>query len=236
MDLDTLWSVEDEFFRAPQWSTTVSPGKCNTKAAGIFLEPRSSGGQTLQITDGNDKDSTSMPASIPDLETASDYSADSRAMRGRTDESEVGSLNSDGNETSEHDSEEEAELDAELHNRYREAMDMASADPEIFEGRAFEKQSDDNQLLKALGALRGKWRRLLIWIWLLRCGSWLGRLFSSNPRLRTNRAGTQVARVIHNLSTDSQGRDGTSQCHPKYPDECLSFTYINSRHRAHCNH
>ena len=166
MDLDTLWSVEDEFIRVPQWSTTVSPGKSNTKAAGIFLEPKRSGGrETLQITDGNDKDSTSMPGSIPDLETASDYSADSgEAMRGRADESEIGSLNSDGDGSSEHDSEEEAELDAELHNRFREAMDMASADPEIFEGRAFEKQSDDNQLLKALGALRGKWRRLFIWI------------------------------------------------------------------------
>ena len=161
MDLNTLWLVEDEFLRVPQWSTTVSPGKRNTKAAGILLDPKRSSGGHLRTTDGND--STSMPPSMPDLDSASDFTVDSgAAMRGRGDESEVGSLDSDGEESSEHDSEEEAELVAELHDRFREAMDVTSADPEIFEGKAFKKLSDDNQLLKALGALRGKWCRLLI--------------------------------------------------------------------------
>lgn len=139
----------------------MSPGKRNTKADGILLDPKRSPGGRLQTADGND--STSMPSSMPDLEVASDYTADSgAAIRGRGDESEVGSLDSDGEESSEHDSEEEAELVAELHDRFREAMDMTSADPEVFEGKAFKKLSDDNQLLKALGALRGKWYRLFI--------------------------------------------------------------------------
>lgn len=180
MDLDTLWQVEDEFLRVPQWSTTVSPGKHNTKAGGVSPEPkRSSGGrETLQITDGNDSDSASM-MSMPALEECSD-SADSR---GRAEESEVESLDSDGEESSEYDEEEEADLSKLL----RKAMDTASARPEIFEeDKAFEELSNDNHFLKALGALRG-------------------RLFSSNPRLRTNRPGTQVAPGFPNLSTDGQG-------------------------------
>jgi hypothetical protein len=104
MDLDTLWRVEDEFLRVPQWSTTVSPGERNAKAGGLSPEPkRSSGGRkTLQITDGNDSDPASMRSSMPDLEVASDYSADS-AMRGRADESEAESLDSEGEESSEYD-------------------------------------------------------------------------------------------------------------------------------------
>jgi len=160
MDLDTLWQVEDEFLRVPQWSTTVSPGKRNTKAGGVSPEPKKSsgGGETLRITDGNDTDSASMPA----LEICSDFSADSgAAMRGRADESDAESLDSDGEEFSEYDSEEEAELG----KLERKAMDIASARPEIFEeNAAFEELSNDNHFLKALGALRGKWRRLLIMI------------------------------------------------------------------------
>jgi len=155
MDLDTLWRVEDEFLRVPQWSTTVSPGKRNAKAGGLSPEPkRSSGGrETLQITDGNDSDPASMRSSMPDLEVASDYSADS-AMRG-ADESEAESSDSDGEESSEYDSEDEADLS----KLERQAMDIASARPEIFEEKAFEELSNDNHFLKALGALRGKWCR-----------------------------------------------------------------------------
>jgi hypothetical protein len=128
----------------------VSPGKHNTKAGGVSPEPkRSSGGrETLQITDGNDTDSGSMPG----LEVASD-SDSGAAMRGRADESEVESLDSDGEESSEYDSEEEADLS----KLVRKAMDIASARPEIFEEeKAFEELSNDNHFLKALGALRGK--------------------------------------------------------------------------------
>jgi hypothetical protein len=164
MDLDTLWQVEDEFLRVPQWSTTVSPAKRNTKAAGVSAEPkrRSGGHETLRIPDGNDSDPTSIPASMPELEAAtdpgSDASADSSAaIKGRTDESDAGSSDSDDEESSAYDSEEEAEL----RDLLREAMDIASAHPEIFEEKkAFEERSNDNQFLKALGALRGKWRRL----------------------------------------------------------------------------
>src|SRR6267154_3047969 len=123
MDLDTLWQVEDEFLRVPQWSTTVSPGKHNTKAGGVSPEPErsSGGGETLQIADGNDPDSPSMPA----LEISSDCS-------GRADESEAESLDSDSEESSEYDSEEEADLS----KLVRTAMDIASARPEIFEEEA----------------------------------------------------------------------------------------------------
>jgi hypothetical protein len=153
MDLDTLWRVEDEFLRVPQWSTTVSPGKRNTKAGGVSPGPkRSSGGrETLQIMDGNDSDRAS---SMPALEDCSDVSTDS----GAADESEAESLDSDDEESSEYDSEEEADLS----KLERTAMDIASARPEIFEEKAFEELSNDNHFLKALGALRGKWCRLLI--------------------------------------------------------------------------
>jgi hypothetical protein len=148
MDLDTLWRVEDEFLRVPQWSTTVSPGKRNRKAGGVSPGPkRSSGGrETLQIMDGNDSD---RPSSMPGLEMSSDDSTNSNA-----DESEA---DSDDEESSEYDSEEEADLS----KLERTAMDIASARPEIFEEKAFEELSNDNHFLKALGALRGKCCRLL---------------------------------------------------------------------------
>jgi len=158
MDLDTLWRVEDEFLRVPQWSTTVSPGKRSTKVDTAPPEQKrtESSSATLQVPDMNEPpDSPSMPA----LEMASDTSSlDSFAP---TDtwghepepESDDGSSDFDGEESSEYDSEEEAEL----RDFLREAMDIASAHPEIFEEKkAFDERSNDNQFLKTLGALRGK--------------------------------------------------------------------------------
>ena len=157
MDLDTLWQVEDEFVRVPQWSTMVSPGRRNAKAAGVSAEPkrRSGGHETLQTPDGNEVNSTS---SLPEL-LLSDYSADSDAAKSGADDSEAESVDVDGEELDEYDYEEEAEL----RDLLREAMDIAIAHPEIFEEKkSFKKRSNDNQFLKALGALRGKWCRLFI--------------------------------------------------------------------------
>lgn len=68
------------------------------------------------------------------------------------DEDEASDL--DGEERDEYDSEEEAELQ----DLEREAMDFASAHPDIFEEKkAFLERSNDNHLLKALGALRGEY-------------------------------------------------------------------------------
>ena len=153
MDLDTLWRVEDEFLRAPQWSTTVAPGERNTKASGVLPPPKiESGSATLQVPDGNVNDSDSIPGLVPD----SDPSVDSaEAMWNRDDESDDLPSDSDDEKSSEYDEEEEAEL----RDLLREAMDIASAHPEIFEEKkSFEKRSNDNQFLKALGALRGKLR------------------------------------------------------------------------------
>ena len=130
----------------------MTPSKRN-KAGRVTPEPkRNSGGrETLQITGGNDSDSGSMPS----LEYASDSADSGAAMRGRADESEAeSSLDSDGEESSEYDSEEEADLS----KLVRKAMDIASARPEMFEEEeAFEELSSDNHFLKALGALRGEW-------------------------------------------------------------------------------
>src|SRR5579863_2871044 len=155
MDLGILWRVEDEFIRVPQWSTTVSPGKHNTKTTTAFLGPKGieSGSATLQVPDGNESD----PASMPQLEEASDMTSNDSAgaLWDHVHESEDGFSDFDGEESSEYDSEEEAEL----RDLLREAMDIASANPEIFEEkRAFDERSNDNQFLKALGALRGKLR------------------------------------------------------------------------------
>ncbi|KAI0305730.1 hypothetical protein B0F90DRAFT_1700505 [Multifurca ochricompacta] len=170
MDLDTLWQVEDEFQRVPRWSTTVSPDKHYTKAMPVFPDRKRIGGgsETLQITDGNESE----PSSMPPLEDASDLaSSDSAAAKwGHIEESEDESSYFDGEESSVYDSEEEAEL----RDLLREAMDIASAHPEVFEERkTLKERSNDNQFLKALGALRG-------------------RLFSSNPRLKTNRPGARI--------------------------------------------
>lgn len=155
MDLDRRWRVEDEFLRTPQWSATASPGKRNAKA--VTLSPPEarrirSGRATSQAIDENSSDASSMPL----LEDASDMSDDSTlAIWGRAEESEaeVESSDFDGEESSEYDSEEEAEL----RDLLREAMDIANAHPEIFEEKkAFNERSNDNQFLKALGALRGQ--------------------------------------------------------------------------------
>jgi len=157
MDLDTLWQVEDEFLRVPQWSTTAAPGKRSTKASGVLPGPKriESGSATLQVPDGNGSDS--VPSSMPGLEDVSDMSSidSAGAMWSRDDERDGVPSDSDDEESSEYDEEEEAEL----RDLLREAMDIASAHPEIFEEKkAFDEQSNDNQFLKALGALRGKLR------------------------------------------------------------------------------
>jgi hypothetical protein len=77
-------------------------------------------------------------------------------MWDRDDESDDAPSDFDDEESSEYDEEEEAEL----RDLLREAMDIASAHPEIFEEKkAFNERSNDNQFLKTLGALRGKLRR-----------------------------------------------------------------------------
>jgi len=156
MDLDTLWRVEDEFLRVPQWSTTAAPGERNTKASGVLPEPRiESGSATLQVPDGNGNDSD---PSLPGLVAASDSSIDSAgAMWNRDDESD--DVPSDSDDDDEESSEYDEEEEAELRDLLREAMDIASAHPDIFEEKkVFDKRSNDNQFLKALGALRGKLR------------------------------------------------------------------------------
>lgn len=92
---------------------------------------------------------------MPSLEESDSSSSDSAAVLWEdAEESENESSDSDGEVSSAYDSEEEAEL----RDLLREAMDIASAQPEIFEERkAFEARSNDNQFLKALGALRGKY-------------------------------------------------------------------------------
>ena len=151
MDLDTLWQVKDEFLRIPQWSTTAAPDRRSPKAATVFPEKRTAGGANLRTTNDNGSDHPSMPS----LEESDSSSSDSAAILWEdAEESENESSDSDGEVSSAYDSEEEAEL----RDLLREAMDIASAQPEIFEERkAFEARSNDNQFLKALGALRGKY-------------------------------------------------------------------------------
>ena len=101
----------------------------------------------MQVLDGSDSEE-----SLPELIEASDNTPVNSvaAASDDDDKSEDEASDLDG----EYDSEEEAELQ----DLEREAMDIASAHPEIFDERkAFEKRSNDNQLLKALGALRGKY-------------------------------------------------------------------------------
>jgi hypothetical protein len=150
LDLDTLWHVEDEFLRVPHWSTTVSPDKLALKAASD--QPNRNRAPT-RVPDSGASDG-SMPALVAASEDSSSDSAP--AGTDQYDKSEDEGSNLGGEEYDEYDSEEEAELQ----DLEREAMDFASAHPEIFEEmtrKAFEERSNDNHLLKALGALRGKY-------------------------------------------------------------------------------
>jgi hypothetical protein len=150
LDLDTLWQVEDEFLRVPHWSTTVAPDQRAPKAALALSDRQKPDGNRVAAhvpDDGGSDDS--MP--MPDLVEASDNTSDAGAADHDKSDDDASDLG--GEELDEYDSEEEAELQ----DLEREAMDIASAHPEIFEEKkAFEKRSNDNHLLKALGALRGK--------------------------------------------------------------------------------
>jgi len=142
LDLDTLWQVEDEFLRIPHWSTTVSPDKRVPKA--LYQQ------KIARVPDGGGSD-----GSMPGLVLSTDADDDSVAAEAEPDDkSEDEASDLGGEEQDEYDSEEEAELQ----DLEREVMDIVSAHPEIFEEqKAFEERSNDNHLLKALGALRGKY-------------------------------------------------------------------------------
>lgn len=149
LDLDTLWQVEDEFLRVPQWSTTVSPDKRALGTALVQQKPVSN----RATADGNGSEG-SMPGLVAASDPSDYSSSDSAPTADQYDKSEDDASDFGGEEHDEYDSEEEAELQ----DLEREAMDIASAHPEIFEEmKAFEERSNDNHLLKALGALRGKY-------------------------------------------------------------------------------
>ncbi len=149
--MDVLWQVEDESLRVPNWSTTVSPDKRNPKVTPVSpIQQKIDGGRAAPQTTDSDCES------IPGLVYASDVSSIDAAADG-DDKSEDEGSDLDVEEQGEYDSEEEAELQ----DLEREAMDIASAYPEIFdEQKAFEGRSNDNNLLKALGALRGEYQSL----------------------------------------------------------------------------
>jgi hypothetical protein len=153
LDLDTLWQVEDEFLRVPHWSTTVSPDKRAPEAASVFPDRQKTDGSraALQVPDGSNSD----PSSLPDLiESPDDTPINSVAAGSDHDDKSEDESDLDGEDRNGYDSEEESELQ----DLEREAMDIAIAYPEIFEEKkAFEERSNDNQLLKALGALRGEY-------------------------------------------------------------------------------
>lgn len=153
LDLDTLWQVEDEFLRVPQWSTTVSPDKRALEPA-LVQQKLVSNRATARVPDGNGSEG-SMPGLVAASDPSDDTSSDSAPTAAdQYDKSEDDASDFGGEEHDEYDSEEEAELQ----DLEREAMDIASAHPEIFEEiKAFEERSNDNHLLKALGALRGKY-------------------------------------------------------------------------------
>lgn len=151
LDLDTLWNVEDEFLRVPHWSTTVSPDKRALEAASDQQKPGRNRA-AARVPDGDGSEG-SMPALVE--ASSDDSSSDSTpAAADQHDRSEDEASDLGGDEYDEYDEEEEAELQ----DLAREALDTASAHPEIFEEmKAFKERSNDNHLLKALGALRGKY-------------------------------------------------------------------------------
>ncbi len=157
LDLDTLWQVEDEFLRVPHWSTTVSPDKRTPKAASVFPDQQKIDGSraALQVPGGGNSEGSMPGLLVASSIASSDTSSNSVAASADLDDkSEDEASDLDGEERDEYDSEEEAELQ----DLEREAMDIASAHPEIFEEKkGLEERSNDNQLLKALGALRGKY-------------------------------------------------------------------------------
>ena len=153
LDLDTLWQVEDEFLRVPHWGPTVSPDKRAPKAVSVSPDQQKPYGDRAasHVPDGGNSEE-SMPELIEASDPSDDVSGDSVADHDH--KSEDGASDLDGEDRNGYDSEEEAELQ----DLEREAMDIAIAHPDIFEEKkAFEERSNDNQLLKALGALRGKY-------------------------------------------------------------------------------
>ena len=134
----------------------MSPDKLAPKAVLALSGQQKPDGNraAAHVSDGDGSDG-SMPGLIKVSDASDDNSRDSVGTAAdHDDKSEDEASDLGGEEQDEYDSEEEAELQ----DLEREAMDIASAHPEIFEGnKAFEERSDDNHLLKALGALRGKY-------------------------------------------------------------------------------
>ena len=134
----------------------MSPDKPAPKATSAFPGRQKPDGNraAAHVLDDDGSDG-SMPGLIKVSDASEDNSRDSEATGAEHDDkSDDEASDLGGEEQDEYDSEEEAELQ----DLEREAMDIASAHPEIFdEIKSFGERSNDNHLLKALGALRGKY-------------------------------------------------------------------------------
>ncbi|GBE81159.1 hypothetical protein SCP_0308850 [Sparassis crispa] len=175
MDVDSLWQLKDIRHRAPQWHAVRFSG--NSKSYDSDSDggrPKSKGSRGMgskgrrlpAIMNGPADDSD---ADMPDLQSVSDssseYQSESDDDEDEYDEDEDESGGSeDGYDTDEEDA---------LRDMLREAMDTAAATPDFFDPKSpapeFEALAEErkgNPFLKLLGSLRG-------------------RMFSSNPTLKT---------------------------------------------------
>ncbi|OBZ71054.1 GTPase-activating protein gyp1 [Grifola frondosa] len=174
-DIDNLWQLSDIRQLGPQWHARYIEGSslnADDQSALVPVKGKNKGstsgrpaGKLLAIRNGDESDD-----SMPSLRSVSDYSD------GEDDESSYFDSEEDKDDDSDED-EAESEYDTDeedtMRDLLREAMDAAMASPDFFDPSsaapdfdALAEERRGNPFLKLLGSLRG-------------------RMFSSNPNLKT---------------------------------------------------
>jgi hypothetical protein len=191
-DIDSLWELTDALAPSPQWHSYYVP---DLKGGSDYdsddppgLSPLSKGkkkgSKRLAITNGPANDSDD---SMPELQSVSNSSDEVES------DYDTDSDDNDDNEEDSDDSGYDTEQEDEIRDLLREAMDTAheadwlhsanvpsEIDPFLQEDRK------GNPFLRLLGSLRGElFRAFRFCFFVLHKLS--GRMFSSNPRLRTRK-------------------------------------------------
>lgn len=197
-----MWQLDDLVYRKPSWharkikskddstpknadadsDSDVPPGRSPSSAK----KKKSGSKKPLSImAPGNESDEGSMPS----LQTISESSeAEDNEFDDDDEEEEEEDSDEDSEDEDEHYDEDEEDH---LREMLREAMDVATADPDFYNPRReaadFRDMAEDrkgNPFIKLLGSLRGI-LGMLLHNWLCSYIVLLGRMFNANPNLKS---------------------------------------------------
>ncbi|KII92754.1 hypothetical protein PLICRDRAFT_37552 [Plicaturopsis crispa FD-325 SS-3] len=172
MDIDTLWLLKEARVRKPAWHSFFVPAAHDDSDSdsdsppGLAPIKGKAKPKQLAITNGGADDSDD---SMPSLQSVSDRTTSEEETEDDDDEEDSDADDWNDDDESDYDTDEEDETRELL----REAMDIAAAVPDFHDHASaapeFDELTEDrkgNPFIKLLGSLRG-------------------RMFSTNPKLRT---------------------------------------------------